>query len=224
MITKRHQKSSRRTQLWPWSRGRSPHICSLNTARTVKKNPNQKICLHGENHSSKRRSESKSKINDQQERLNSKSESESRDKNYCQRKTQNFESESKTKNENMKAIKVRKEEALTKIKAKVTVKVNEVKAIEKTLTGPRIKRKKQLNQTIGSEPTSTLPSRFTAMFNISIFIYILTIFIFKNFISISNLIVSDLSDHPFQTFTVGELGDCKTFVYHDRQPQFRQKP
>ncbi len=56
---------------------------------------------------------------------------------------QNFESESKTKNGNMKAIKVRKEEALTKIKAKVTAKVNKVKAIEKTLTGPRIKRKKQ---------------------------------------------------------------------------------
>ena len=108
-------------------------------------------------------------------------------------------------------MKVREEEALTKLKGKVTTKVNEGKAIEKTLTGPRIKGKKQLSQKIGSEPTSTLPSHFTAMFNISIFIYILTIFIFKNFISISNLIVSDPSDHPFQTFTVGELSDCKTF-------------
>jgi hypothetical protein len=108
------------------------------------------------------------------------------------------------KNKSVKAIKVRKEEALTKIKTKVTAKVNEVKAIEKTLTGPRIKGKKQLNQKIGSEPTSTLPSRFTAMFNISIFS-------FKNFISISNLIVSDPLDHPLQTFTVGELSDCKTF-------------
>jgi len=110
----------------------------------------------------------------------------------------------------VKAIKVREVEALTKLKDKITTKVNEVKAIEKTLTGPRIKRKKQFNLKIGSEPTSTLPSRFTAMFNISIFIYIFTIFIFKNFISISNSIVSDLSDHQFQTFTVGELSDCKT--------------
>ncbi len=106
---------------------------------------------------------------------------------------------------------MRKEEALTRIKAQVTAKVNEVKAREKTLTGPRIERRKQLNQRIGSEPTSTLPSRFTAMFNIATFIYIFTIFIFKNFISISNLIVSDPSDHPFQTFTVEELSDCKMF-------------
>jgi hypothetical protein len=49
------------------------------------------------------------------------------------------------------------------------------------------------------------------MFNISIFIYIFNIFIFKNFISISNSIVADLSDHQFQTFIVGELSDCKTF-------------
>ena len=104
-------------------------------------------------------------------------------------------------------MKRRKVKALMTIKAKSTAKVNEVKAIEKTLTGPRIKGKKQLNQKIGSEPTSTLPSHFTAMINISIFIYISTIFSFKNFI----LIVSDVSDHPFQTFTVGELSDCKMF-------------
>ncbi len=106
----------------------------------------------------------------------------------------------------MKAIEVRKEEALTKLKDEITTKVNEVKAIEK---GPRIKRKKQLNQRIGSEPTSTLPSHFTDTFNISIFIYILTFFSFKNFISISNLITSDPVDHYFQTFTVGDLSDCK---------------
>jgi len=113
----------------------------------------------------------------------------------------------------VKSIEVRKEEALTKLKDEVTTKVNEVKAIE---TGPRIKRKKQLNQRIGSEPTSTLPSHFTDMFNISIFIYILTIFSFKNFISISNLITSDPVDHYFQTFTVGDLSDCK-MLYLSRQ-------
>jgi hypothetical protein len=79
----------------------------------------------------------------------------------------------------VKAIKVRKEEALAKMKAKVTTKVNEVKATENTLTGPRIKRKKQLKQKIGSEPTSTLLSHFPALFNIFVFIYIFVIFIFS---------------------------------------------
>jgi hypothetical protein len=63
-----------------------------------------------------------------------------------------------------------------------------------------------------SEPMITLPPHFTTMFNIPVFIYIciiFTIFIFKNFISIFNSVVSDLLDHHFQTFTVGDLSDCK---------------
>ena len=94
----------------------------------------------------------------------------------------------------------------------MTAKVNEVKAIEKTLTGFRIEIEKQLNKKIGSEPTITLPPHFTTMFNIPVFIYIsiiFTIFIFKNFISISNSVVSDPSDHHFQRFTIGDLSDCK---------------
>jgi hypothetical protein len=47
-----HRRNSRRIQLWLWSRKQSPPTCSLNTAKTVKKNQNQKICLHGEIHSS----------------------------------------------------------------------------------------------------------------------------------------------------------------------------
>jgi hypothetical protein len=110
----------------------------------------------------------------------------------------------------VKAIKVRKEKALTKIRAKSTAKVNEVKAIEKTLTGFRIEGEKQLNQRIGSEPTVTLLPRFTTMFNILSHISITsTIFIF-NFMSISKSVRSDLLDHHFQTFTAGNLSDCKT--------------
>jgi hypothetical protein len=118
----------------------------------------------------------------------------------------------KTKNKDVKDVKVRSEEALTKIRAKMTAKVNEVKAIEKTLTGCRIEIEKQLNKKIGSEPTITLPPHFTTMFNIPVFIYIsirFTIFVFKNFISIPNSVVSDLLDHHFETFTVGDLSDCK---------------
>jgi hypothetical protein len=108
----------------------------------------------------------------------------------------------------VKDIKVRNEEALTKIRAKMTAKVNEVKAIENTLTGFRIEIEKQLNKKIGSEPTITLPPHFTTMFDSPVFIFIsiiFTIFIFKNF----NAVVSDLLDHHFQTFTIGDLSDCK---------------
>jgi hypothetical protein len=127
----------------------------------------------------------------------------------------------------VKAIKVRNEEALTKIRAKLTAKVNEVKAIEKTLTGSKIEREKQLNKKKGSEPTITLPPRFTTMFNISISIYIsiiFTIFIFKNFISISKSIVSDLWITIFKHLLLEISVSARRFVYHDRQPQFRQKP
>ena len=119
------------------------------------------------NLSSKRRSENKIKPHDQQEGLNSKSES--KNKNYYQHRTQNLGSEGKTTRE------VTKEDVFTQIKAKVTKKVNEVKATESMLT--------QLNQRIGQESKSTLPSRFKAMFNASICIYILIIFICKNFSS-----------------------------------------
>jgi hypothetical protein len=112
----------------------------------------------------------------------------------------------------VKDVKVRNEEALTKTIAKMTAKVNEVKAIDNTLTGFRIEIEKQLNKKIGSEPMITLPPHFTTMFNVPVFIYfsiIFTIFIFKNFISIFNSVVSDPLDHHFQTLTVGDLSDCK---------------
>ncbi len=112
----------------------------------------------------------------------------------------------------MKDVKVRKKKAATKIRAKMTAKVKEVKAMGKTLTGFRIGIEKQLNKRIGSEPTITLPPHFTAIFKIPVFIYIsmiITIFIFRNFISISNSVVSDPSDHHFQICTIGDLSDCK---------------
>jgi hypothetical protein len=105
---------------------------------------------------------------------------------------------------------VRNEEALTKIRTKMTAKVNEVKAIERALTGLRIDIEGRLNKKIGSEPVITLPPHFATMFNSPVFIYIsiiFTTFIFKNF----NAVVSDPLDHHFQTFTVGNLSDCKMF-------------
>jgi hypothetical protein len=108
----------------------------------------------------------------------------------------------------VKDIKVKNEEALTKIRTKMTAKVNEVKAIERTQTRFWIDIEKQLNKKTGSELASTLPPHFTTMFNSPVFVYIsiiFTFFIFKNF----NAVVSDPLDLHFQTFTVGNLSDCK---------------
>jgi hypothetical protein len=210
--TRHRQRNSRRTQLWLWSQGRSPPICSLNTARTIKKK--LMTCLHGENPFSKRRSESESYNHHRRlnQKLKPKSESENRNEKHCQNERQNFKSENKNKNKDVKDIKVKNEEALTKIRTKMTAKVDEVKALERTGTRFRIDLEKQLNKKTGSELASTLPPHFTTMFNRPVFVYlsiIFTFFIYKNFISIFNSVVSDLLDHHFQTFTIGDFSDCK---------------
>jgi hypothetical protein len=107
---------------------------------------------------------------------------------------------------------VRNEKKLTKTKAKMTAKVDEVKAIEKTLTGFRMEIGKQLDKKIGSKSPVTLPPHFATTFNIPVSICIhitFTIFILNNFISIFNSVVPDPSNHHFQTFTMGDLSDCK---------------
>jgi hypothetical protein len=107
---------------------------------------------------------------------------------------------------------VKNEGALTKIRTKMTAKVDEVKAIERTRMRFRIDLEKQLNKKTGSELASTLPPYFTTMFNSPVFVNISTIFtnsISKNFIPIFNSVVPDLLDHYFQTFTTGDLSDCK---------------
>ncbi len=87
-----------------------------------------------------------------------------------------------------------------------------MEAIEKTLTGCRMEIEKQLNKKIGPEPPVTLPPHFATTFNISVLICIhitFTIFILSNFISIFYSVISDPLDHHFQTFTIGDLSDCK---------------
>jgi hypothetical protein len=177
-----------------------------------------KICLHGENPFSKRRSESESYNHHQRlkQRLKPKSESENRNGEHCQNERQDFKSENTNKNKDVKDIRVENEEALTKIKTKMTEKVDEVKAIERTRTRFRIDLGKQLNKKTGSELASTLPPHFITMFNSPVFVYIsiiFTFFISKNFISIFNSVVSNLLDHHFQTFTIGDLSDCKNALF-----------
>ena len=127
----------------------------------------------------------------------------------------------------MKDIKVKNEEALTKIRTKMTAKVEEVKTIERTRTRFRIDLEKQLNKKTGSELASTLPPHFTTMFNSPVFVYIsiiFTLFISKNFISIFNSVVSDLLDHHFQTFTIGDLSDCKMLCLSQQTASVQAKP
>ena len=93
-IPRHHQRSSRRIQLWPWSRKHSPHICSLGTAKTLKRNHKKKICLHGGNHFSKRRSENRS-YNRQSESYNRYQRNNS--KNDIQSENDDTEVESKEK-------------------------------------------------------------------------------------------------------------------------------
>jgi hypothetical protein len=91
-------------------------------------------------------------------------------------------------------------------KAEVTAKADEVKALGKTLKEFRVEKEKQVDKKIEAESSVTLPPNFATKFNISILTFTIFIFTFNIFISISNPFVSD---HHFQTFTIGDLSDCK---------------
>jgi hypothetical protein len=91
-------------------------------------------------------------------------------------------------------------------KAKVTAKADEVKAIEKTLEEFRVEKEKQVDKKIETETSVSLPPHFATTSNISILTFTIFILTFNIFISIFNPFVSD---HHFQTFTIGNLSDCK---------------
>ncbi len=102
----------------------------------------------------------------------------------------------------------------TDAKAKVTAKADEVKDIRKTQTEFRMEIGKQLDKRTGSDLPVTLPLHFATTFIISILICIyvtftLFILIFNILIVNFNPFLSDLFDHPFQTFTFGNLRDCE---------------
>jgi len=96
-------------------------------------------------------------------------------------------------------------------KTDVTAKLDKVKATGKTLKECKVKKERRLDKKIRAESPIALPHPFATTFGISILICIhltFTLFIF-NF-SIFNSFVSDPVDQHFQTFTIGELSDCKT--------------
>jgi hypothetical protein len=99
-------------------------------------------------------------------------------------------------------MKVKTEEKLVTAKAD---EVKTVKAIEKTLQVVRVEKEKQVDKKTETEASVTLPPHFATTLNISILTFTIFIFIFA-FISVFDPFVSD---HHFQTFTRGDLSDCK---------------
>jgi hypothetical protein len=113
----------------------------------------------------------------------------------------------KSENEDIEVKKEGKLKTLLKTaKAKMTAKADEVKAIEKTLKEFRVEKEKQVDKTIEAEASVTLPPHFATTFNISMLTSTIFIVTFNIVISIFNPFVSD---HHFQTFTIGDLSDCK---------------
>jgi hypothetical protein len=166
----------------------------------------RRISPCGENHFSKRRSESES--HSKYKSINSKSESKSKSKD----------------------VEVKKENKLvtfsTDAKAKVTAKADEVKAIRKTQTEFRMEIGKQLDKNTGSDVPVTLPLHFATPFNISVLICIrvtFTILILIFNIFILNPFLSDPLDHHFQTFTFGDLSDCEVLCLSRKTASYQAK-
>jgi hypothetical protein len=115
--------------------------------------------------------------------------------------------DSKSENEDMTVKTAEKLKTLLKTaEVKVTAKADEVRAIEKTLKEFRAGKEKQVDKKIETEVPVTLPPHFATTINISILTFTIFIFTYNLFISIFKPFVSD---HHSQTFTIGDLSDCK---------------
>jgi Fe2+ transport system protein B len=93
--------------------------------------------------------------------------------------------------------------------AKMIARDDEVKTIEKTLKEFRARKEKQIDRKIETKASITLPHPFATTFHISILTFTIFICTFNIFIAIFNSLVADLLDHHSQTFTTGDLSDCK---------------
>ncbi len=237
--TKPRQKNSRNIQLWLWSQTQSPPTCSKperpdhqDQAQPLRR----KRLLNGSyecwrtHHSLSKQSapwERHSIYSQTQPRKISKlkstktlttgklspkrrSESEGynqQSENYNQYKIMKSKNDIKSENEDIEVKNEGKLRTLLKTAvAKVTARTDEVKALEKTLKEFRVKKEKQIDKKIEAESSITLPPHFAAKFDISILTFTIFIFTFDNFITIFN---PSVSDHHFQTFTIGDLSDCK---------------
>jgi len=99
---------------------------------------------------------------------------------------------------------------MTKIdEAKIIARDDEVKAIEKTVEEFRASKEKQIDKGIETKALITLPHPSATISYIPILTFTSFIGIFNIFISIFSSLVADLFDRHFQTFTIGDLSDCK---------------
>jgi len=194
-IARRHQKNSKRIQLWLWSQKPFQPICSLSTAKTRKSYHKKKICPHGGSHFSKTKSESENYSEDYNQ------QSESYDPHKIIKSKDNRQSE----NKDVTVKTEKKRETLVKTaKANVTAKADEGKAIEKTLQVSRAEKEKQVDTKIEAKASVTLPPHFATTFNIPILTFSIFTFTYHIF-SIFNPLVAE---HHFQTFTIGDLSFC----------------
>jgi hypothetical protein len=90
--------------------------------------------------------------------------------------------------------------------AKIIARDDEVKAIEKTVREFRASKEKQIDKGVKTKALITLPHPSATISYILILTFTSFIWIF---ISILNSFVADPLDHHFQTFTIGDLSDCK---------------
>ena len=184
------------TPLCHWSQKPSPHTCWSSTARTLNKSHKKISCPPGGSHFSKRRSESTS-YRRQSENYNRYQRDNS--KNDIQSETDDIKVKSK---ENLQTM-------IKTDKAKMIASDDEVKAIEKTVEEFRARKEKQIDRRIETKALKTLPHPFATNSHISILTFTSVICTFNIFISIFSSLVADLFDRHFQTFTIGDLSDCK---------------
>ena len=102
------------------------------------------------------------------------------------------------------------ETTMKTVEAKIIARDDEVKAIEKTLEEFRARKEKQIDRKIETKASITLPHPFATTFHISILTFTIFICTFNIFIAIFNSLVADPLDHHSQTFTIGDLSDCKS--------------
>jgi hypothetical protein len=100
---------------------------------------------------------------------------------------------------------------MTKIddEANTIARDDEVKAITKTLKEFRARKEKQIDRKIETRASITLPHPFATTSHISILTFTIFICTFNILIAIFNSLVPDPLDQHSQTFTMGDLSDCK---------------
>ena len=150
-------------------------------------------CPPGENHFSKRRSESTSY--------------RQRSENYAQYQRDNSKNDTQSETNDI-TVKIKENpKTVTKIDgAKIIARDDEVQAIEKTVREFRTSKEKQIDKGVETKALITLPHPSATISDILILTFTSFIWIF---ISILNSFVADPLDHHFQTFTFGDLSDRK---------------